>query len=323
MSNQSDKQQSIRDVTGTALTYNGDWLALFDSLSIDGSSFDGRMLNYINTQLGSNYTNLPSAMQAFAEDQGYDNWDSMGTFTPSGVSIPFLYDADTYWLDFEYDQNIQETTGVTTVSKLIERITGETYLRQLVKDQQPLAVTNGVDFNKDSNRQMTINNTAGITNGSDGWYIALNCMVVSGDSNIMSIARNASSTASRGQIYVTGSRNFAVKAANNDGGTINFVGYGPAITLSQWYTLEMRWTCDPNTLEIWHDGVAQTLASGPTGTFNAAFPATNPSEICVGNFSSTDLDSFDGTIQQIIFHDGVPSDAIRESISAYLIGEKP
>lgn len=82
MSNQSLRQASIRAVTSTALTYEGDWHALFTLRSAAGVTFNERLLNYINGQLVASHTNLPQAMQAFAENQGANNWDSMGTFTP-------------------------------------------------------------------------------------------------------------------------------------------------------------------------------------------------------------------------------------------------
>lgn len=78
MSQQSLLQQSIRDITGTALDYNGDWLALMASDSITTGTFDERLLLWINTTLGTSYTNLPEAQQAFAVDQGYTSWSHMG-----------------------------------------------------------------------------------------------------------------------------------------------------------------------------------------------------------------------------------------------------
>lgn len=84
MSNQGLVQQSVRDSTGTALNYNGDWHALFDAGGIAAGSFNGRLLAWINTTLGTSYPDLPGAMQAFAVDQGYTNWSSMGTITLTG-----------------------------------------------------------------------------------------------------------------------------------------------------------------------------------------------------------------------------------------------
>lgn len=81
--NQGARQDSVRAVTGTTLTYDGDWLALFDAAAIPAGMFDGRLLRWINGKLTSSYSNLPEAMQAFATDQGYYNWSSMGPFDAS------------------------------------------------------------------------------------------------------------------------------------------------------------------------------------------------------------------------------------------------
>lgn len=80
MSNQSDKQASIRAVTSTTGAYEEDWHALFDLHSIDAGTFNERLLGWINAKLAASYTNLNGAQQALAAANGVDNWDSMGTF---------------------------------------------------------------------------------------------------------------------------------------------------------------------------------------------------------------------------------------------------
>lgn len=79
MSNQGGVQAAIRAQTGTALPYNGDWHALFDQDGIADGPFNGRLLQWINVYLGTSYASLPQAMQAFAVDQGFNNWSSMST----------------------------------------------------------------------------------------------------------------------------------------------------------------------------------------------------------------------------------------------------
>lgn len=81
MSQQSRRHQAVRDVTGSAWTYEGDWLALFDLHVVPAGDFSGRMLAWINATLGTDYPDLPGAQQAFAEDQGATNWSSLGAFT--------------------------------------------------------------------------------------------------------------------------------------------------------------------------------------------------------------------------------------------------
>lgn len=83
MSNQSDKQASLRAKTGKALTYEGDFEAYWDSLGVASGPFNGRMLAWINAALGltdpdDQYNDVNAAMQAYAEANGAYNWDSLG-----------------------------------------------------------------------------------------------------------------------------------------------------------------------------------------------------------------------------------------------------
>lgn len=59
-------------------TYEGLWHAFWDDKLIASGSFDERMLAWINDTLVSSYTNVNEAMQAYAEDQGFYSWSSMG-----------------------------------------------------------------------------------------------------------------------------------------------------------------------------------------------------------------------------------------------------
>lgn len=91
---QSAKQASIRAVTSTANTYEGDWHALFDRSSIPVGTFDERLLRYLNVKLAATYTSLPEAQQAFAAANGAANWTSLGTFsaaTTAPVTVILLW----------------------------------------------------------------------------------------------------------------------------------------------------------------------------------------------------------------------------------------
>ena len=78
MTNQSDKQASLRAKTGKALPYEDDWHAYWDSLAIlPNGNFNERMLAWINAALVTSFTNLPSAQQAYAAAKGASNWDSL------------------------------------------------------------------------------------------------------------------------------------------------------------------------------------------------------------------------------------------------------
>lgn len=82
MSQQSLMQASVRAVTSTTLTYEGDWHALWDSLEIPAGQFNERLLAYINDQLDTSYTELNGAMAAFAAANGATTFQAIGTFTP-------------------------------------------------------------------------------------------------------------------------------------------------------------------------------------------------------------------------------------------------
>lgn len=88
MTNQELQLASVREVTGTAYGWPGDWHALFDLAGIPQGDFNGRLLAWINDYLSTSYAGLPEAMQAFAVDQGYINWSSMGTFDAAGEYAP-------------------------------------------------------------------------------------------------------------------------------------------------------------------------------------------------------------------------------------------
>lgn len=104
MTNQSDKQASVRTVTGTTLNYEGDWHALWDITGVPVGPFNQRMLSWINSQLGASYTEINGAMAAFAIANGVSTWDQLGTFTPGGLapSNPYFSDnaqANPYFTD--------------------------------------------------------------------------------------------------------------------------------------------------------------------------------------------------------------------------------
>ena len=90
MSNDGDRQAVLRTSTGKALDYNGDWLARFDSnlpSPIPAGDFNGRLLAFINTQLGTSYTEINGAKQAYAIAQsttGAKSFNELGPFTIVG-----------------------------------------------------------------------------------------------------------------------------------------------------------------------------------------------------------------------------------------------
>jgi len=80
MSQQGLRQASVRAVTGTTSSYEGDWHKLFDASSIPAGEFNGRLLAWINAKLTASFTELNGAMQALAAANGAWDFGSMGTF---------------------------------------------------------------------------------------------------------------------------------------------------------------------------------------------------------------------------------------------------
>lgn len=233
-------------------------------------------------------------------------------------SVPFIHDSNTFWWDFTNDGNTVDETGDDTISEVVERIRGERSLVQVTKDLQPLIVSDGINFNQDTDRTLVLESTGGITNGTNGWYLAGIFTAITSDSHIMEISRAVSTTPSRGQIYLTGSRNLALKADDADGGAVNFVAFTPALTLGQKYTFEILWDHDTDSTTMWIDGISQNLTlgseSGPWGDF----PPTDPVQVIVGN-ASNGSKSWDGVLETLIFQNGVPDTTTRQSVSDYLV----
>lgn len=87
MSQQGRRQASVRAAAGTALTYEGDWHALWNSQGIASGTFNERMLAYCNEKLGASHTNVNGAMYALAVDQGAVGFGGLGTFTPGVTEL--------------------------------------------------------------------------------------------------------------------------------------------------------------------------------------------------------------------------------------------
>lgn len=81
MTNQEGMHEAVRVRSGTAKSYNSDWLAMMASDSISTGTFNERQLAWLNLKLSASYTTLQSAQRAFAVSQGFNTWGDMNTFT--------------------------------------------------------------------------------------------------------------------------------------------------------------------------------------------------------------------------------------------------
>lgn len=82
MTQQGDLQASIRGLTGTAWAYEGDFEAMFDGASIAAGDFNGRLLAWINKAMGSSYSEINGAKQAYAAALGFSNWNGLNLVNP-------------------------------------------------------------------------------------------------------------------------------------------------------------------------------------------------------------------------------------------------
>ena len=82
---QERRHASFRAISGTSSTYEGDAMAAM-ALELEAaelpvpSTFNGRLLAWLQLRLSSSDDNLPNLMAAFAEAEGAHNWASVGTF---------------------------------------------------------------------------------------------------------------------------------------------------------------------------------------------------------------------------------------------------
>lgn len=254
-----------------------------------------------------------------------------GMFGSSGGTTPppFDYDSNTYWWDFKNTNNTKELTGTDTFALVPDRIVGVKNFEQSNKSFQPLVTTNGTNLNQDTARQMSLNNRTGLANGTTGWFCAGNIYFSTASLGILSIARNASSTPSRGLLDISGSRNLRVRMSNSEGTTLSQLGTTSALTFNTWYSIAVKveLTGGQAVMTAWINntivGTPTTLATNTPITYISAFPSTETFEFTFGNVSNTDLDSFDGEIKEIIFYNGVPSNTVIQSILTYINSERP
>jgi len=75
--NQEARHQDLRDQTATTGSTSSDWHAYWDAQGVDDGTFNERMLKWINSALGTSYTNVSGAMAAYAADKGFANWSSI------------------------------------------------------------------------------------------------------------------------------------------------------------------------------------------------------------------------------------------------------
>lgn len=144
MSNQGLRQASVRAVTGTSYSYEGDFHALFDLAGIGPGDFNGRFLAWINNNLGSSYNNLPSAMQALAAANGAYNFDSLGTFNAGATFAPTDIAGLQLWLDANDTATITDA-GAGAVSQWNDKSGNLNHATQSISGRRPVTGTQTIN----------------------------------------------------------------------------------------------------------------------------------------------------------------------------------
>lgn len=75
--NQESRQQNLRDQAASTHNTSSDWHAYWDNQGVAAGTFNERMLTWINSTLGTSYTNVTGAMHAFAVNRGFSSWASI------------------------------------------------------------------------------------------------------------------------------------------------------------------------------------------------------------------------------------------------------
>jgi len=78
--NSEAQHAALRTRTSTTGTLNEDWMELFDLDSIPAGTFNERLHLWLEAKLADTFVSLPEAQQAYAVDQSFDNWSSIGTW---------------------------------------------------------------------------------------------------------------------------------------------------------------------------------------------------------------------------------------------------
>lgn len=108
MSNQSSRQASVRAVTNTQFTYEGDWHALFNVAGIPEGTFNERFLAWLNLNIPQPRTNLLDAMASYAVNvAGVSSWNEVrsinGLIPPTPGPLDFTSSQSTNSLSVTFD----------------------------------------------------------------------------------------------------------------------------------------------------------------------------------------------------------------------------
>jgi hypothetical protein len=167
MSNQSRRQQAVRDITGTTLDYNSDFLALFALSGFTTGTFNERFLLWLNSQMGTDYGDpnatskggLPGAMHAYAVSLGYNDWNSLDTIEGFLLDAPVL----------DWDDETEDDTPDANVD-LPEDVEEGMFLRSQIATDSSFTSPTETDVEIDATAVSNGELDLGLSSLSDGTY---------------------------------------------------------------------------------------------------------------------------------------------------------
>lgn len=116
--NAGGRHNAVRNITGTNGDYAGDWNALFAASGISAGDYSGQLLQWINLQLGTAYSDINGAMWAFAQLNGKPSWNELGDFSTMFIgNIPRKIPAPDYaWFDTDFQVTGCAAPGAANLS---------------------------------------------------------------------------------------------------------------------------------------------------------------------------------------------------------------
>jgi len=309
--------------------YEGEWHRTFDAAGIRQEHFNGRMLLWLNLQLGRTYTSLPEAMQAYAVSQGATNWSSLSLtgggrgFNPAHLFPPGTLGA---WHDFADITSLAQasdgSTPVTAAGDLIgyaadksgngnHATQATSTARMTYRDSAGVRYAESLDG---TNWLNGVANPKWLHDGTGG-YLAVACQAgIIADPNVL--------------FYIAGTRGHSIvngftmgfddraSSSNNNASYMAIatkfgVRAQDAITPNTPHLLEATIVSGANGAKFYVDGV---LVSQATLSTPSALDCTYPLNIGAGG--NNDL-PMTGYIHALITMNRVPTDAERAAVLAY------
>lgn len=298
MTNQGDRQEFFRAISGTATDYNGDFLAAAAIDSFTGE-FNGVFIEWLQDRTGSSATNLDGLKQEFAELAGTHNWESTG-------GVPIMLSSCFLWLDAADDNTITKSSGL--VSQWND------------KSSNGFNVTQGTGANQPETDSVTQNSLNVLDfDQTDFLIIPSGFYTISNGANTV-FCVNKTDDNNRLQILIGTAELGSTRMDLRHSATIGTITYQSRTASGSGVDKTGITETDFNIMMGRRTGTTQAIA------FNGGAEATNTNgadeagvdAASVGGFDESTTFGFDGQIAEIIVYDRSLSAAEITAVNQYL-----